>query len=385
MIVGIYALNIRDGGGVTHLIEILSELDTSSHDFKRIVLWSSAQTLSKIEDKEWLCKIEIKQTKINLLNRFIFFFINLKKLASNERCDLLLFPGGSVHSSFRPVITMHRNLLPFETKEILRYGLSLETLKQFLLRIIQKKSLKNSDGVIFLTDYAKSKILQKIGPIKAETKVIGHGVDESFFAPPRTQLNINEYNFQKPFKILNVSIFQPYKHQWNLASAVSRLRQKGMPVECHFIGGGHKKSIKRLQNKISFEDPSNEFLFYHGKVEYKDISNYYKNADIFAYTSSVETFGQTLLEGMASGLPVACSDMSCMSEILKDTGVYFDPLNIDSIEKSISLLVNDKKLRENLSERSYDRSKDFLWKYTAEETFKLIRSVVLRSKTKNHV
>ena len=380
MVVGIYALNIRGGGGATHLVEILSKLDESNFNIERVVLWSSSETLLKVEDRPWLHKKIIKQTQSSVLKKFILFFLNIKKLALQEGCDILFFPGGSFNTTFRPVVTMHRNLLPFESKEILRYGFSLYIIKFFLLRLIQTRSMKKADGVIFLTEFAKSRITDRIGQIDGEIEVINHGVNDSFFLKPKTQFNISDYNFGNPYKVINISLFNPYKHQWNLALAISNLRQKGLPIECHFVGGGHEKSIKRLEKVIEDKDPNKEFLFYHGEIEYKEIKKFYQSADMLAYTSSVETFGQTLVEGMASGLPIACSDMSCMPEILEDGGVYFDPLDINSIEDCLFSFISNKKLRKEKSQRSFQRAQSFSWESAAKDTFQLIRNVMLKSK-----
>ena len=137
MKVGLFALNIRQGGGLTHLIKFLSNLDNKTDTFDSIILWSSKETLASIEDRDWLKKREIYQSKIYLLNRLMFFFFKVKKLAIEENCNVLFFPGGSINTSFRPLVTMHRNLLPFETKEILRHGISFDTFKLFILRFIQ--------------------------------------------------------------------------------------------------------------------------------------------------------------------------------------------------------------------------------------------------------
>ena len=57
MILGIDASNLRAGGGVTHLVELLRAADPQVHGFERAIVWGGAATLSKIEDRDWLGKV----------------------------------------------------------------------------------------------------------------------------------------------------------------------------------------------------------------------------------------------------------------------------------------------------------------------------------------
>ncbi len=383
MKVGLFALNIRQGGGLTHLIKFLSNLDNKRDTFDSIILWSSKETLASIEDRDWLKKREIYQSKIYLINRLMFFFFKVKKLAIEENCSVIFFPGGSINTSFRPLVTMHRNLLPFETKEILRHGISFDTLKLFILRFIQIRSMKKSNAVIFLTEFAREKVKEVSGELKASSHVIPHGIDNTFFKEPAKQYNIRSYSPDNPFKIINVSLFQPYKHQWNLALAVINLRNEGIPLECNFIGGGHKKSVERLLRVIERYDKNRKFLKYHGSIPYKSLPYFYEESHLMAYTSSVETFGQTLLEGMAAGLPVACSEMSCMPEILGDSGLYFDPQDVSSIENCLKRYIMDEDLRSEKAYLSHKKAKIYSWDTAVRRTMDVLVDVV--KSENNHV
>lgn len=92
------------------------------------------------------------------------------------------------------MVTMSHNMLPFEWKELFRYRFSFMTLKLLILRYAQKASFKNSDGLIFLTDYAKNNILKCINKSFDENfKIIPHGIDSQFFCDPRSSLPIDRH------------------------------------------------------------------------------------------------------------------------------------------------------------------------------------------------
>ena len=85
------------------------------------------------------------------------------------------------------------------------------------------------------------------------------------------------------------------------------------------------------------------------------------------FASSCETFGQIVLESMSSGIPVACSSLSSMHEIIKDGCVYFDPLVPAKIAEAIKTLLLSTSLRESVSAKAFNYAKDFSWDDTSEK------------------
>ena len=130
MILGIDASNIRVGGGLTHLKEILRSVDIEKHDIEKMVIWSSENTLNEIEDRRWLKKCSEPVMEKNYLQRALWQHKKLDFKLTEEKCDILFVPGGVFTTKFRPVVTMSQNLIPFKSNEILRYGVSLLTIKQ---------------------------------------------------------------------------------------------------------------------------------------------------------------------------------------------------------------------------------------------------------------
>ena len=84
-------------------------------------------------------------------------------------------------------------------------------------------------------------------------------------------------------------------------------------------------------------------------MNYEKIQRYYKKNDIGVFASSCENMPNILIEMMSSKLPIACSNMGPMREILKDGGMYFNPHNLKSIISCILKLIENRSLRNNLS------------------------------------
>ena len=82
-----------------------------------------------------------------------------------------------------------------------------------------------------------------------------------------------------------------------------------------------------------------------------------------------------LLETMASGLPIACSNRGPMPEILGEAGIYFDPEKPDEIACAVEILISQPVLRSQLAAASYEISMHYTWERCADQTFQFLRDV----------
>jgi glycosyltransferase involved in cell wall biosynthesis len=84
-----------------------------------------------------------------------------------------------------------------------------------------------------------------------------------------------------------------------------------------------------------------------------------------------------LLEGMASGLPIACSDRGPMPEVLGDAGVYFDPEDPNDIARALRELIDSRELRSKLAKASFERAQGYSWLRCADQTFRFLADIAL--------
>ena len=169
VIVGIDATNIRKGGGVTHLLELLVATHPEQSSIKKIVVWGGNETMSQLPERPWLDTISPWMLNKGLMFRTIWQVFSLSRSVRMNQCDVLFVPGGSYIGSFTPVVTMSQNLLPFDSLEIRRFGLSKTSIRLLLLRFTQSWAFKRSAGVIFLTKYARQ-------TVEKNTKKLGNTI-----------------------------------------------------------------------------------------------------------------------------------------------------------------------------------------------------------------
>lgn len=374
---GIDASNIRQGGGVTHLVRLLASVDTASHDIERVTVWSCPSTLASLPNDSWLEKRTCSELEPGLLRRVLWQNLSLPSELIAAGCHVLFSPGGTLPwKSPVPTVTMSQNMLPFEPAEAKLFGaLHPMRLKMFLLRISQGRSFQAADGVIFLSEYARTRLssLLKLDPKR--TILIAHGVEPRFFRDSRPARTTAGCSASDPYRLLYVSILMPYKHQIEVAEAVARLRTDGLFVEMSFIGptwGWYGKAVQMTCRRL---DPDGTFLHLTDAVAFGEMHTRYTEADAFVFASSCENLPNILIEAMAAGLPIACADRGPMREILGDAGEYFDPESPESIEVAIRALAESESRRVELAAQAAQRARSYSWDRCASETFAFIARV----------
>ena len=364
------ASNLRQGGGVTHLVELLANADAPAYGFDRVFLWSSPATLAKVNDQPWLVKRTDPVLLSNPLRRALWQR-RIGSLARADGCDLLFAPGGTFTTPFRPIVTMCRNMLPFEWREMLRYGVSLQAMRFWALRFAQSRSFRRATGTIFLTRYAHDAVMGVIGGVDGAVEIIPHGIDARFFVPlvRPAKLTLAE---QTSFEIVYVSTIDHYKHQAAAAEAVARLAAAGHPVRLTLIGPAYPPALRRLRAVMRKFDPQGDVVQYLGAIAHAEIHAAYARADIGLFASSCENMPNILLEEMAAGLPIACSDRGPMPEILRDAGVFFDPASVPSISRAILELTASPDRRAELAGAAQQLARHYSWRRCAQETFEFL-------------
>lgn len=384
MHLGIDAVNIRQGGGLTHLSQLLEFADPLAHGFDLVTVWSGKATADILPERPWLIKRTAPWMDAMLPRRILGQQFQLTSEFIENKCDVLFSPGGTLPNGFHlPMVTMSQNMLPYEPSESARFGgYSLMRMKMHVLHFLMNRSFRRADGLIFLTRYAEKTVSAVLRDLSCSTALIAHGVEPRFFLEPRLQSCFEDYTDSRPFRLLYVSILMPYKHQMEVAKAVASLRAKGMPIEIYFVGGAWAWYGAKFKSLIEKLDSSGEYLKWLGYQSFTNLHQQYLDADAFVFASSCENLPNILIEAMAAGLPIACSNKGPMPEVLGDGGVYFDPEKPVEIANVLSNLIKSHHLRSELALINYHSAKQYSWERCAAETFNFLASIGKKRETK---
>jgi glycosyltransferase involved in cell wall biosynthesis len=376
MRVAIDASNLRLGGGVTHLAQLLAAADPAASGVHQVVVWGAQLTLSALPERAWL----VREEPVGLSSGLARARWQHQRLAvaAAGRADVLFLPGGTYLGRFRPFVTMFRNMLAFDAAELRRQRSMALRIKMRALRMAQAFTFRRADGVIFLNQYAKDVITTQLGELHGGTAVIAHGLDRRFFAAPRGQSPFSDYSEAHPFRWLYVSAIFDYKRPCQVAEAAARLRERGLPLTLSFLGPGQGGPLQRLTRTIDGLDPRRRYMRIDAAVPHGDLPERYQACDGFVFASACENMPNSLLEAMASGLPIASSDRRPMPDVLRDGGIYFDPDSPASIADAMEQVMRDDALRARLSARAFELAQQYEWTRTARETFDFIAQIAAR-------
>lgn len=367
---GINASRARSGGAVAHLVGLIKEMDPRKFGIDKVHVWSYPQLLDQLPQAPWLVKSAPAALSGSLLRQLWWERFSLTRELRKANCALLLnLDAGSV-CRFRPAVTMSRDMLAFESKEMRRYGFSKARLRLILLRHVQARAMRRASGVVFLTKYASQAIQRVTGELK-RVVVIPHGVSDAF--RQETWKGAWPKGHKKAFECLYVSNAEMYKHQWVVVRAIGKLRSRGHDVLLTLAGGGSGRAQDLLLAEIARTDPGGRFVQLIGAVHHDEIPALLVRADLFVFSSSCENMPNTLLEAMASALPIACSNRGPMPEILDDGGVYFDPEDAESTAAAVENLIVNAELRVAVAQRACDHSMQYSWARCAQETCDFLR------------
>ncbi|MDR6785969.1 glycosyltransferase family 4 protein [Pedobacter africanus] len=219
------------------------------------------------------------------------------------------------------------------------------------------KLIKAADLIIAISQYTKKEILKYYPLVEDKIHVIYHGLPESNIVPA------NEH-FPENFLLYVGDRYAPYKNFKCFIEGVTPIikTRKNLFLICAGGGSFNEAELRFLQSQGLSEKVI--------QLNATDavIMQLYQKALLFVYPSLEEGFGLPLLEAFKNGCAVACSGTSCLPEVAGDAAVYFDPLDIGSITKTLSNLLDNEDLRKLLIANGYKRNDLFAFDACVTQT-----------------
>jgi alpha-1,3-rhamnosyl/mannosyltransferase len=102
----------------------------------------------------------------------------------------------------------------------------------------------------------------------------------------------------------------------------------------------------------------------------------YGGAELFVFPTEYEGFGLPVLEAMACGTPVVCSNRSSLPEVAGDAALLCDPQDVEALARAIEQALTDRDVRAVLQQRGLARAAQFSWDQTAQQTLRAYQSIL---------
>ncbi|HYW76114.1 MAG TPA: glycosyltransferase [Gammaproteobacteria bacterium] len=118
-----------------------------------------------------------------------------------------------------------------------------------------------------------------------------------------------------------------------------------------------------------------------GPMAFEERHAHYQDADALVFAASRENVLNILLEAMAAGLHIACSDRGPMPEILGDCGEYFDPQGPANIAGALRGVLEDDARAASMAARVVGKAEAYSWELCATQTFEFLHGVCRASRS----
>ena len=362
------AIHAKSGGGVTYLKNLLPLLaKDSSLEIHLLLGEKQLDVFTSLDNGVSVC---LRKIPNNFFLGLLWEQIMLPFIAQNLSIDVTFSP-----SNYGPLFVPRSVIMLRNSLEVVKNETRL--VKQLYwvgLRLMTWLSLITCKRAIAVSKYAEQSLTLGLGKkLSDKVQVIYHGVQNIFL------VNLNQ---RREKFILVVSDIYIQKNIHNLLLALAKIQSKFPTVKLKIAGSPIDTDYLKSLDMIIEENNLHEAVEFLGRKNPRELVLLYQKCQIFIFPSTIETFGNPLLEAMACGAPIACSNTAAMPEIAKDAALYFNPAEPDDIARKIIQLTEDKALLESLSKKSLARAELFSWAVTAEKTIEVIKSTSISAKTK---
>jgi glycosyltransferase involved in cell wall biosynthesis len=206
--------------------------------------------------------------------------------------------------------------------------------------------------------------------------VIPHGVSPVFRPLDEDKKDEIRKALNLPEKfIFSVGSTEPRKNLMILIKGLKQLKyEQSVPHKLVVAVSNKIPRRSRLHQTIQSLGIADDVQFVQVDSQ-ESMCHYYNTAEIFVFPSRSEGFGFPVLEAMACGVPVLCSNIPPLTEITGDVSVRFEFDDYVTLGKKLYNLIIDEDERRELSRQGLERAKRFNWTKAAEQYLQIYTSV----------
>ena len=243
-------------------------------------------------------------------------------------------------------------------------------LRQFSNRL----SARRATRVVAISKATRDDLV-RLDRVNPRTISVVHHGKAPWFKPVEDAAQIDavraRHGLDRPY-FLFVGTLQPRKNLERLLSAFDRVSAERPDLLLAMVGAGGWQP-ERLERALAGVRARDRVRLL-GYVEDDDLPSLLSGSLGLAFPSLYEGFGLPALEAMACATPVLTSNTSSLPEVVGESGLLVDPLDVEAIACGLARLADDADLRRVLGERGRDRAAAFTWERAARETLAVLRA-----------
>jgi glycosyltransferase involved in cell wall biosynthesis len=286
----------------------------------------------------------------------------LPRLAARAGVDLVhsLANTAPLRGDFKRVVTIHDLIHRIHPEA--HFGI-----RALGMRVLVTAAARRSHVVIADSESTKQDLVRlvRLSPDKVDVAPLGVGDVGRVPSTPETELRSRLGLGAEQVIVLTVSAKRPHKNLVRLVEALAQIPIGRRPLLV--LPGYPTPYEKELRERAAQLEIEADVLLLDWVSE-TDLAGLYAIARCSVFPSLYEGFGLPVLEAMAHGVPVACSDRGSLKEVAESAALLFDPERPAEIAAAIDRLITDEGEAARLREAGRERAARFTWRATAEAT-----------------
>ena len=239
-------------------------------------------------------------------------------------------------------------------------------------------SMKRADRIITDSDFSKSEIIKYYPEFRDKIRVVYCGVDSQKFHPVTNDTQIakvrQKYRIPENY-FLYLGTLEPRKNLERLIDAYSAFSKEYEHPASLVLAGGKGWMYEGIFQKVQSLNLQKHVIFTQ-YIDEADLCALMSGAMAFVFPSLYEGFGMPPLEAMSCGTPVLVSDRASLPEVVGGSAVIVKADSVKSIQEGLHQLHDDSSLKEQLKQEGLQRVKQFSWKRSADELYKVYQEIL---------
>lgn len=253
--------------------------------------------------------------------------------------------------------------------------------RMFFNRRIVPSLIRRTDRIITVSRYTRDDLVRLVGYPADRIHVIYSGINHAVYRPvPRDEARARlaaKYGLDRPFLVFVSRVEHPAKNHVRLIRAFERLGADA-PDGLQLVFSGADWNGAGAVRAAAAASPRAGDIRFLGFAPLEDLPLLYSACELAVYPSLFEGFGFPIVEALACGAPVVCSNTSSMAEIAGDCVPKFDPAREEGIAAAIAAELRRGRSEER-SARGRAYAAGFTWEAAARATLDVYRRTVEES------
>lgn len=291
----------------------------------------------------------------------------VRKNVLKQKADIFFSPDGFIPLGMSiPKVSMVHDVA------YLRYPEHLQPRIRAFYKKWMGRYLAYTDHIITVSEFSKREIIAGYNIPADKISVVYNGITDAYkpIREEQKKHTRDRYTNGKPYFVY-LGAIHPRKNILTLVKAFEHFKSSH-PSEHQLVLAGRASWHTEEVFKAIAESKWKDSIHLPGYIATAEATTLVASAEAMIYPSLYEGFGLPLVEAMACGVPVICSNVSSLPEVAGNAALLFDPLDAGQLAHHMEKLSTDEVLRKELITLGTQRSKYFSWDNAAKQVYEVL-------------